>query len=65
MRGLLIFLPVASCFFAGMAYAFGGNAGVILAGFIIAGPLVVVLLGLLMGRRADDRQKAHKREERD
>ncbi len=54
MRGLLLLLPMVSCAFAVGAYVFGGGLWTILAAFFVAGPLVIVLLGLLLSGRADD-----------
>jgi Flp pilus assembly protein TadB len=55
LRGLLLLLPVLSCALAFVAYLLGASLWVILAAFFIAGPLVILLFGLLLGGRANDK----------
>ena len=66
MRGLLLLAPLLSSAFALAAYLWGGGLWLIMAAFFIAGPLVVLLLALLLGRRADDpRDTKHDRDPRE
>ena len=54
MKGLLLLAPILSCAFALIAYFFGGGMWSMLGAFFLAGPAAIVLLGLLLGLRADD-----------
>lgn len=54
MKGLLLLTPILACVFAFVAYLLGGGLWTMLGAFFIAAPLVILLLGLLLGGRSDD-----------
>ena len=54
LKGLLLLVPILSCAFALIVYLFDGSLWSILAAFFIAGPVVIVLLGILLARRVND-----------
>ncbi len=54
MKGLLLLTPILGCVFALIAYLLGGGLWTILGAFFVAGPLAIVLLGLLLGGRSDE-----------
>lgn len=54
MKGLPLLLPVLSCVFALATYLLDGSVWSILAAFFIAGPAVILLIGLILSRQPDD-----------
>ncbi|MDJ0992316.1 MAG: hypothetical protein QNI90_01965 [Dinoroseobacter sp.] len=54
MKGLLLLAPFLSCAFALVTYLADGDFWMILAAFFVAGPLCILVLGLVLGRPSDD-----------
>ncbi|MEL7256496.1 MAG: hypothetical protein AAFN80_01465 [Pseudomonadota bacterium] len=54
LKGLLLLAPVLSCALALIVYLADGGFWLILAAFFLAGPLFLLVIGLILDRRPHD-----------